>query len=126
MSGLDEIHRGQRRRKGLRVTKLNASSPGAVHDAVQTVSNGEDRALGKLFTDGVLDQVVCLQVDSCRGLIQDQYPGFPQQGPGQTHELPLSHTAREEIRSGRVGEMEIINYGGLKPWHLLAKMLYSK
>lgn len=46
-------------------------SPGAVHDAVQTVSDGEDRAVGKFFADGVLDQVVCLEVDSCRGLIQD-------------------------------------------------------
>lgn len=55
----------------IRGRQLNASSPGAVHDAVQTVGNGEDRALGKLFTDGVLDQVVCLQVDGCRGLIQD-------------------------------------------------------
>lgn len=53
------------------MTKLNASSPGAVHDAVQTVGNGEDRAVGKLFTDSVLDQVVRLQVDGCRGLIQD-------------------------------------------------------
>lgn len=70
-SGLDEIRRGERRWKDLRETKLNASSPGAVHDAVQTVGDGEDRAVGKLFTDGVLDQVVCLQVDSCRGLIQD-------------------------------------------------------
>lgn len=51
--------------------KLNVNAPGAVHDAVQTVGNGEDRAVGKLCTDGVLDQVVCLQVDGCRGLIQD-------------------------------------------------------
>lgn len=50
---------------------INTNPPGAVHDAVQTVGDGEDRAVGKLCADGVLDQVVCLQVDSCRGLIQD-------------------------------------------------------
>lgn len=54
-----------------KVLRVNPSSPGAVHDAVQTVGDGEDRAVGKLFSDGVLDQVVCLQVDGCRGLIQD-------------------------------------------------------
>lgn len=54
-----------------KLLSVSTSSPGAVHDAVQTVGDGEDRAMGKLFADGVLDQVVCLQVDSCCSLIQD-------------------------------------------------------
>ena len=52
-------------------SKQDANLPGAVHNAVQAVSNGEDSTVWKLFADGVLNQVVCLQVNSCCGLIQD-------------------------------------------------------
>ena len=49
----------------------NTISPGAIHDAVQAVGNGEDSAVWKLFADGGLNQVIRLQVNSCCGLIQD-------------------------------------------------------
>lgn len=49
----------------------NTISPGAIHDAVQAVGDGEDSAVWKLFADGGLNQVIRLQVNSCRGLIQD-------------------------------------------------------
>lgn len=45
--------------------------PGAVHDAVQAVGNGEDSAVRELLADGGLNQIVCLQVDGCSGLVQD-------------------------------------------------------
>ena len=49
----------------------DADSPGAVHDAVQAVGDGEDSAVRELCADGFLNQVVCLQINSCCGLIQD-------------------------------------------------------
>lgn len=53
---------------------------------------GEDGAVLKLGADGGLDEVVSLQVDSSRGLVQDEDPGLPQQSSGQTHQLSLTHT----------------------------------
>lgn len=49
----------------------DGGSPGAVHDAVQAVGNGEDSAVRKLLADGGLNQIVCLQVNGCCGLIED-------------------------------------------------------
>lgn len=73
------------------------NSPGAVHDGMQAVGNSEDSAVWKLFADGVLNQVVCLQVNSCCGFIQDQDTWFPQQCSGQTQQLPLPNTGRKVI-----------------------------
>lgn len=67
------------------------SAPCVVHDSVEPVSYGEDGAVLKLGADGGLDEVVGLQVDSSRGLVQDKDPGLPQESSGQTHQLPLTH-----------------------------------
>ena len=53
--------------------------PSVVHDSVESVSDGEDGAVLKLCPDGGLDEVVRLQVDGSRGLIQNQDPRLPQQ-----------------------------------------------
>lgn len=58
----------------------------------------QDGAVLKLRADGGLDQVVCLHVHSCSGLIQDQDLGLPQQSSGQAHQLPLTHTAGKRQR----------------------------
>jgi len=65
--------------------------PGAVHDALQAVCDGEDGAVGELPADRGLDQVVQLQVHGSRGLVQDQDAGLAEQGPAQTQQLPLAH-----------------------------------
>lgn len=67
----------------------NTDSPGAVHDTVQAVGDGEDGAVRELFADRILNQIVCLQVYSCRGLVQDQDAWFSQQCSSQTQQLPL-------------------------------------
>lgn len=64
-----------------------------VHDGVEPVSDGEDCAVLELRADGGLDEIISLQVNSSCGFIEDEDSGLPQQGSGQTHELPLSHTA---------------------------------
>lgn len=56
--------------------------PGVVHDGVEAMRYGEDSAVLKLRADGGLDQVVRLHVYSCRGLIQNEDPGLPQQSSG--------------------------------------------
>lgn len=56
------------------------------------MGDGEDGAVLKLGADGGLDEVVSLQVDSGRGLVQDEDSGLPQESSGQTHQLPLAHT----------------------------------
>lgn len=45
------------------------SPPGVVHDGVEPMCDGQHRAGLKLGADGSLDEVVCLQVNGCRGLI---------------------------------------------------------
>ncbi len=54
--------------------------------------DGEHGTVGKLPADGVLDEIVGLQIHGCSGFIQDQYTGFSEQGPGETQQLPLTNT----------------------------------
>ena len=56
------------------------------------VCNCEHGAVVELLPDGGLDQVVCLEVDRGRGLVQDQHLSLPQQGARQAHQLALAHT----------------------------------
>ena len=56
------------------------------------MSNGEDSAVSKLCADGLLDEVVSLQVHSCRRLVQHQDLGLAQQSSRQTHQLTLPDT----------------------------------
>lgn len=64
--------------------------PCVVHDRIEPVCNGENRAVLKLSPNGGLDEVVRLQVNSSCSFIQDQDPGFPQESSSQTHQLPLA------------------------------------
>ena len=65
-----------------------------VHDCVESVSDGDDSAVGKLGADGLLDEVVSLQVHSSGGFIKHQDLGLTEEGSRQTHQLPLTDTAR--------------------------------
>ena len=62
-------------------TETSCGSPCVVHDGVEAVSNGEYSALSKLCTNGALDKVISLKVNSCSCLIQNQDFGFAQQCP---------------------------------------------
>lgn len=72
------------------------TAPGVIHDGVQPVCDGQHRAVHELCPNGHLDEVISLQVDGSRGLIQDQDPGFAQESSGQAHQLPLANTASTE------------------------------
>ena len=65
--------------------------PVIVQDGLDPVSDGEDGAVRELLSDSCLDEIVCLQVHGGRGLVQDEYLGLPEDGPGQTHQLSLPH-----------------------------------
>lgn len=56
---------------------LQYTEPCVVHDCVEPVGNGENRAVFKLSPNGGLDEVIRLQVNSSCSFIQDQDPGFP-------------------------------------------------
>ena len=71
---------------------IHHHDPVTVHDGVQSVGDGQDGAGGELAPDSGLNQVVRFQVNSGRGLVQEQYLGLPQTGAGQTDKLPLTHT----------------------------------
>ena len=85
-----------------------------VQHRVQTVGDRHDRAGGEkyfknvqkifealvfsvhspsleLCPDGLLDEVVGLEVDGGRGLVQHQDLGLPQQRAGEADQLPLPH-----------------------------------
>ncbi len=63
-----------------------------VYDGVESVSNGDDRAVGKLCPDGLLNEVVCLKVHSSCGLVQNQDLGLTEEGSSQAHQLTLTNT----------------------------------
>ena len=68
---------------------LPQPAPGGVHDGVDAVGDGDGGAVGELPPDGVLDEVVGLQVHGGRGLVQHQHAGLPEERPGEAHQLPL-------------------------------------
>ena len=45
----------------------------------------------KLCPDSGLDQIIRLEVDSSRGLVQDQDLGLPEEGSGEADQLSLTH-----------------------------------
>lgn len=53
------------------------TEPCVVHDCIEPVGDGENRAVLKLSANGGLDEVICLQVNGSCGFIQDENPGFP-------------------------------------------------
>ena len=81
---------------GTHAPSLSTHVPVVVHDGVQSVCYGDDSAVRELTADGFLDQVVCLKVHGCRGLVQNQHFGFPEQSTGQADQLLLSHTERTQ------------------------------
>lgn len=54
-----------------------------VHDGVQPVSDGDDRALGELLSDGRLNEAIRLEIHCSRGFIQDQDFGFSKHSSAQ-------------------------------------------
>ena len=61
------------------------------------MSNRENSASGELRADGGLDDGVRLQIDSGRGLVQNQHRRLVEQRPRQADQLSLSHTASDHI-----------------------------
>ena len=74
------------------IVTVNNHTPVIIHDGIEAVGDGENRTFCKLGSDGLLDEVVSLQVHCSCGLIQYQDPRLPEQGPGQTYQLTLTHT----------------------------------
>lgn len=87
-------------------THSDSQVPGVVHDGVQAVGDSQHGAVLELGPDGGLDQTVHLHVHCCCSLIQDQDPGLPHQGPGQTQQLALAHTEHTHTRKGLEGTCE--------------------
>ncbi len=70
--------------------------PSVVHDGVETVCDGQNGAVLKLSSDSGLYQIVCLQVYSCSGFIQNQNLGLPQESSSQANQLPLTQTEAQK------------------------------
>lgn len=71
--------------------------PGAVHDAVQAVGNGEDSTVWKLFADGVLNEVVCLQVHSCCRCVSSSAAPAPDTAAASVQHWKKSHTGGQNL-----------------------------
>ena len=50
-----------------------------VHNGIQPVGDGEDSAVRKLYSDGFLDEVIRLKVNSSCGFIQYKDLGFTEE-----------------------------------------------
>ena len=57
------------------------------------MSYGQDGTVVKLGADGGLDQVVCLKVNGCSGLVQNQNLRLPEQCSGKAYKLALAKTS---------------------------------
>ena len=57
------------------------------------MSDREDGALAEGVADRVLDQLVGLEVDGGRRLVEDQHLGAAQHGAREAQQLSLAHTA---------------------------------
>ena len=75
-------------------------SPVTVHDGVESVRDCDDGAAHELLPDGLLDEVVGLEVHRRRGLVQHQHPRLAEERPRQAHQLPLPHTVWKGGESG--------------------------
>ena len=67
-------------------------SPVIIHYCVEPVSDRQNGALPKLRLYSLLYELVGLNVHGSRRLVQYYYFRFPQQRPGQAHQLTLTDT----------------------------------
>ena len=81
------------------IPTLSIHIPVIVHDGIESMCYGEDCALFELLSDRVLDQIVCLQVHSCCGFIQNQDLCLTEQSASQADKLSLSNTGEMERKS---------------------------
>ena len=68
----------------------SASRNSYVHTSLP-MSNCENCAFTEFLPNGILNEVVRLQINGRSGLIEDKDLRFAQQGSGQTNELPLTN-----------------------------------
>eukprot|EP00047_Mylnosiga_fluctuans_P024315 m.158502 g.158502 ORF g.158502 m.158502 type:complete len:315 (-) comp9825_c0_seq9:3141-4085(-) len=85
------------RRKGRRRVELDDAAcvehhdPVAVHDRVEPVRDGQNRAVSEAGLDGLLDQLVCRVVYVGRRLVKHQHMVCAKDGARETEELALPH-----------------------------------
>jgi hypothetical protein len=60
------------------------------------VCYSDDCALGKLFSDCGLYELVSVGIDGCSGLVQYEYFSLSQQRSGQANELTLANTKQDK------------------------------
>ena len=73
-------------------SEVSFHEPVAIHDRVEPVSDGKNRAIGELDSYRLLYQLVRLQVDRCCGFIEDENLGFVKQRPCKADKLSLTNT----------------------------------
>lgn len=66
--------------------------PVAVHDRIQSMGNSQHRALGKLVSDRLLNEFVCLEVHRSSGFVENEDLCLAQERSCQTNQLSLSNT----------------------------------
>ncbi len=73
-----------------------------VHDGVESVCNGDDGRVSKLCSDGLLDEVISLQVHGSCGLVQHQDLCLTEEGSSQTHQLTLTNTVGKKTKEEKL------------------------
>ena len=77
--------------------------PVIVHDGVDPMCDGEDGTVSKFCADGLLNEVIGLEVHGSSGLVQDQDLGLAEQSSGQAHQLTLANTVSVCVWGGGGG-----------------------
>lgn len=62
-----------------RSIEVHTGSPVVIHDRVESMCDRHDRALFELGPNGLLDEFICLQIDSGCCFIQNEHEGFAEQ-----------------------------------------------
>ncbi|GMR57473.1 hypothetical protein PMAYCL1PPCAC_27669, partial [Pristionchus mayeri] len=61
-------------------------------DALESMRNGDYGSVMESLSDYGMDKLYRSIIDRGSGLVEDQNLDFPDEYPGQTQQLPLSHT----------------------------------
>ena len=69
----------------------NPELPVVVNDSMESMGNGQNRAVLEFLFDGVLDEFIRFHVNCCRGFVQNEDFCLSKKSTRKTHQLPLSH-----------------------------------
>lgn len=96
-----------------------------IHHSVDSVRNGQNRTVGKLASDGALDNSIRLNINSSRGFIEDQNGRLAKKSTGKANKLSRKLPMVTKRRKSYLFFFVLPDAGQLKSFRLLPGQLRS-